>query len=431
MDVKRILSLWNGEYFAQEFPDAITKALHLALCIKLIVDSTASTAPYCNGIQFPVEGVQDYFCDGTFVSTWQTAYTTYSMEDDGRVFSPLTVTVSSDIPTSGTAGIPLTIKSSATAAPSSNPSSTAASGGQSSAGPQSSSNNGGSPTAVAGGQSTTTPISASSGSSGAPIGAIVGGAVGGVALLVIIALAVFFILRHSRKNGNAGVANANGGVPPPTYMPPQDANNTAYAAANAGKPAPTAEEAALAGQWASAQNMQQYQPQMQEQQQYPPQQQQYPPQPQNQQFQQQQYPPQMQQQPYPNMAEVQGSYGQPPQQNTNAAYYPQNQTPNQHYSVVSNATQPSPNSQAHLSAAFPDRGETTSPVSAHQASELGTPGGAQAPHSPSPTFASNTGAPAPTHVAPGIEGRVEMSANMAGPFPANAYEVPGSDVYHH
>jgi hypothetical protein len=409
---------------AQGFPDSITTALHLALCVKLIVDSTASTAPYCNGVQFPVEGVQDYFCDGTLVSTWQTAYTTYSMENDGRAFSPLTVTVTSDIPTSGTAGIPLTIKSSA--APSSNPSSTAASGGQSS------SNNGGSPTtAVAGGQPTTSTPIATSGSSGTPIGAIVGGAVGGVAVLVIIALAVFFIIRHSRKNGNAGAANANSGVPPPTYMPPQDANNTAYAAANAGKPASTAEEAALAGQWAPAQNMQQYQPQMQEQQQYPPQQQQYPPQPQNQQFQQQQYPPQMQQQPYPNMAEVQGSYGQPPQQNTNAAYYPQNQTPNQHYSVISNATQPSPNSQGHLSAAFPDRGEATSPVSVHQASELGTPGGAQAPHSPSPTFATNTGAPAPTHVAPGVEGRAEMSANMAGPFSVNAYEVPGSDVYHH
>ena len=213
-------------------------------------------------------------------------------------------------------------------------------------------------------------------------------------------------------------------------MPPQDGNNAAYAAANGGKPAGTAEETALAAQWVSAQT--QYPPQMQEQQPFPPQQQ-YMPQPPDQQYQQPQHPPQTQQQPYPNMAEVQGSYGQPQQQIPNQAYY-QNQAPNQHYSVVSNATQPSPNSQSHLSAAFPDRGETTSPVSTHQASELGTPG--EAPHSPSSTFASNMGAPAPgpapAHVAPGVEGRAEMSANMAGgPFPVNAYEVPGSDVYQH
>jgi hypothetical protein len=391
--------------------------------------STSATAPYCNGIRFPVEGVQDYFCDGTLVSTWQTAYTTYSFENDGRAFSPITVTLTSNIPTSGTTGIPLTIKPSTTSAPPSHPSSSAGSGGQSS------NNNGGSPsTVVPGGQSTTpTPAPASSGSSGTPIGAIAGGAVGGVAGLAIIALAVILILRHSKKKDNAAAPNPNNGVPPPTYMPPQDPNNnTAYAAASAGKPAPTAQETALAGQWAPTQNMQQYQPQVQEQHQYPTPQQQFAPQPQDQQHQQQQYSTQMQQQqPYPNMAEVQGSYGQP-QQSTNSAYYPQNQIPNQHYSVISNATQPSPNSQAHLSAAFPDRGETTSPVSAHQASELGTPGAAQPPHSPSPTFVSNMGAPAPApaHVAPGVEGRAEMSANMAGPFPVNAYEVPGSDVYH-
>lgn len=331
----------------------------------------------------------------------------------------------------------MTIRPSATSAPPSKPSSSTGSGAQSSAGGQSAGNSGTSPTTAASGQtSTPTPVAASSGT---PIGAIVGGAVGGVAGLALIAVAVFFILRSTKKKDNA--ASANNGAPPPTYMPPQDQNNTAYAAANAGKPAPTVQEATLAGQWAPAQN--QYPPQMQEQQQYPPQmheQQTYPPQvqqqqypPQDQQYQQQQYQPQMQQKPYPNMAEVQGSYGQQPlPQNPSSAYSPQNQTPNQHYSVISNATQPSPNSQAHLSAAFPDRSEATSPVSTHQASELGTPGGAQAPHSPSPTFVSNIGAPAPAHVAPGIEGRAEMSANMAGgPFPVNAYEVPGSDVYHH
>jgi hypothetical protein len=238
-----------------------------------------------------------------------------------------------------------------------------------------------------------------------------------VAGLAIIALVVFLILRSTKKKDNA--ANANNEVPPPTYMPPQDPNNVAYAAVNGGKPGPAAEETALAGHWAPAQN--QYPPQMQEQQ-YPPQQQYTP--------QQQQYPPMMQEQPYPNMAEVQGSYGQPQQQNLSQTYY-QNQSPNQHYSVVSNATQPSPNPQAHLSAAFPDRGQTTSPLSTHQASELGTPSGAQAPHSPSPTFVSNMGPPASAQVAPGIEGRTEMSANMAGgSFPVNVYEVPGSDVYH-
>ena len=337
------------------------------------------------------------------MKTWQTAYTTYAGEDDGRVFSPITVTLTSAVPTSGTTGIPLNI----------NPSTSSAAG-------QSAGGSGGSHT-------TTAPVGPTSAapappSSGTPIGAIVGGAVGGVAGLAIIAVAVFFIIRSTKKKDNA--ANASNGAPPPTYMAPQDPNNTAFAAANAGKPKPTAQETALAGQWAPAQN--QYPPQMQEQQQ------QYVPQPQDQQYQQQQYQPQMQQQPYPNMAEVQSSYGQPQQQNMNPAYYPQNQTPNQHYSVISNATQPSPNSQAHLSAAFPDRGETTSPVSTHQASELGTPGGAQAPHSPSPTFVSNTGTAVPAHVAPVVEGRAEMSANMAGgSFPVNAYEVPGSDVYQH
>jgi hypothetical protein len=364
-----------------------------------------------------VEDVEDYFCDGTQVSTWQTAYTTYSGEDDGRVFSPITVTLSSAVATSGTTGIPLNINPSTSSVTPSQQSSSAGSEGQSSAAGQSGS--GGSPTTTAPVGPTTSAAPAPS-SSRTPIGAIVGGAVGGVAGLAIIAAAIFFILRYTKKKDNG--ANTNNRVPPPTYMAPQDPNNTTYATANAGKPEPTAQETALAGQWAPAQN--QYPPQMQEQQQYVPQ-------PQNQQFQ-QQYQPQMQQQPYPNMAEVQGSYGQPQQRNMNPTYYPQNQTPNQHYSVISNATQPPPNSQAHLGAVFPERGETTSPVSIHQASELGTPGGAQAPHSPSPTFVSSAGASAPAHVAPGIEGRSEMSANMAGEsFPVNAYEVPGSDVYQH
>jgi hypothetical protein len=219
----------------------------------------------------------------------------------------------------------------------------------------------------------------------------VGGVIGGVALLAIIVLAIFFI----RKKGKTATTN-NGGTLP-TYIPPQDSSGLAT---GGGKLAPTAQGTPFAGQFFPASNQDQYPPQMQG-----------------------------QQQQFPNMAEAPGSYSQlPQQQNLNAAY-PQNQSPNHTHYSISSANQLSPNSQSHLSAAFSDRVDTTSPVSTHPVSELGTSGGVQAPHIPPPTYI--TAAPGPAAGAPGgVEGRAEMSANMGGmSFPTNAYEIPGSDLH--
>jgi hypothetical protein len=348
----------------------------------LTILSTASSAPYCNGVTFPNENVRDWFCDSATVTSWQTAYTTYNGEKDGRTFSQVVVTLSDT----------------ASAAATTRVSSASAISGSASSKPSTTVNGGVAPIF-----STSSSPTAASSSSGTPVGGIVGGVVGGVGGIALIAGLIFFLMRRNKKNK---LNDPNNGLPPPTYTSPQDPNNSAFAAASAGKPGATTQYAPVpTDNRYSYQN--QYDPQMQQQpygQQEPYGAQQPQQQPYGQMAQQQQS--------YPPMAEVQGSN---PQNLAAGGYYPGGQTPSQTYYSPSQSSNPiSPNSQSH------DRN-----------SALEVPG--SAPHSPAPTYASGGGPPIATAApAQSIEGRAEMSANMSGPgaFPAGLHEVPGDQRYH-
>lgn len=229
-------------------------------------------------------------------------------------------------------------------------------------------------------------------------------------------------MRHNNKKKNTA-ANVNTGAAPPSYVPPQDPNNSAYAAAAAGKPAPTAQDQAVHGQWAPAPMENQYtSPQMQQGPYQPVHQQQYPP-----------------------MAEMQGNIYHPQQSSlAPAAYNPPNQSPGQTYNHPASPGQVSQNS-GHMSSVYPDNNDMTSPMSNRRSELLGSEApGTQGPspiHSPTPTFATLGTATSPASggaAAPHTqttEGRSEMSANMAGgSYPTNlhdgTYEVPGDVSYH-
>ncbi|KAI1497028.1 hypothetical protein F5X99DRAFT_43569 [Biscogniauxia marginata] len=125
------------------------------------VKCTNLAAPYCGTATF-FDGIMDYFCDTLSYSTPQQLYTTYDGEDDGRTFTAVVVTLSDD-----------TSPSSDSPSSSSPPS-----------------NNGGSSN------------SSGSSSSSPNVGAIVGGVVGGVAGIALIALGIFFLVRHNKKKKN-------------------------------------------------------------------------------------------------------------------------------------------------------------------------------------------------------------------------------------
>src|SRR5438045_2058175 len=211
----------------------------------LITCSTAASAPYCNGVSFVDANVRDYFCNSMPVTTWQIAYTTYVGETDGRSFSPLTINTET---------------------------STKAPAAQSSADPNAGI---GAAATTSTPPSSTTTAAVSGGGSSTPVAAIAGGAVGGVAFIALIVTAIFFVIRHNKKK----VAASGSAVAPVTpYVPPQDPNQSAYAAAAEGKPAPTPYEQAFNGGWTPAPVENQYGPppmqhgtyQPVEQQQYPP-----------------------------------------------------------------------------------------------------------------------------------------------------------------
>ncbi|KAI5864265.1 hypothetical protein GGS23DRAFT_595900 [Durotheca rogersii] len=140
------------------------------------VKCTNIATPYCGTVTF-FSGIIDYYCDTSSYSTPQQIYTTWSGENDGRMFTPVVVNLDESITTLTT---PLP------------------GGGSNSDGESSS--------------STAPPVptlpgdnSGSSGSSGSStnIGAIVGGVVGGVAGLALIGLGIFFLVRYSKKKDNA------------------------------------------------------------------------------------------------------------------------------------------------------------------------------------------------------------------------------------
>lgn len=139
------------------------------------------------------------FCDTVTVPSTQLIYTTY-IGEVGRVFSPFTGFPSSSSTAKSTSrATSLQSSSSYTsspAAPSSSPSTSST---------QTTQSKSGSSTPAAPSQTSPTTSAAPPASqtgSPAPIGAIVGGSVGGVAVLAIIGVLLFFLLRL-RKRSNA------------------------------------------------------------------------------------------------------------------------------------------------------------------------------------------------------------------------------------
>ncbi|KAI1873821.1 uncharacterized protein JN550_003090 [Neoarthrinium moseri] len=156
------------------------------------VKCSEASLPYCGTIRFS-SSITDYFCHSLSYSTPMNALTTWIGEADGRKYSQVVVTLSSDALTS--VGTSARGSGSATA--------TGASG---SSGSSSGDSSGGSSGSSSGG---------SGGGSSTNIGAIVGGAVGGVAVLALIGFGIWFLVRRSNKNKAAAVAPPPGPAPYP------------------------------------------------------------------------------------------------------------------------------------------------------------------------------------------------------------------------
>ncbi|KAI1780470.1 hypothetical protein F4818DRAFT_6493 [Hypoxylon cercidicola] len=166
------------------------------------VKCTNSRTPYCGTMTF-FDGIMDYYCDTLSYSTPQQLYTTYDGEDDGRVFTPIVLTLSDDSSTTTTRPnpSPTTLSDSndddedATSTESAAVSS-ATSAGNSNAGSHSS-------------------------HSSTNVGAIAGGVVGGVVVLALLGVGLFFLIRHNKKKKAAAAAAAAAGTQPPMTQPPQ------------------------------------------------------------------------------------------------------------------------------------------------------------------------------------------------------------------
>jgi hypothetical protein len=144
----------------------------------MTVKCTSAFYPYCNSIRWPTPGVEDFFCDSTYVGSWQIAYTTYFGEDDGRSFSVLALTDTSSNDVTFTSAAATSIQSAANTVARSS---------------------GATPVPVP----TSTP---SSQKSSAPIGAIIGGVIGGIAVIALIAVGLFLLFRKSNQNNPAQTA---------------------------------------------------------------------------------------------------------------------------------------------------------------------------------------------------------------------------------
>ncbi|KAK0705330.1 hypothetical protein B0H67DRAFT_649673 [Lasiosphaeris hirsuta] len=142
---------------------------------------TESSMRYCNTIEFP-GGITDYWCNSLIQSTAQLADTTY-LGQKGRTFSSAVFTLTTTRPSRTRS----TDTESTTLPP----------------------------------LSTTTPDPVPSSST--PVGAIVGGVVGGIAVLGLICLGIFYIIRHKKsKAPPAPPAPAPGPEPETTQhnLPP-------------------------------------------------------------------------------------------------------------------------------------------------------------------------------------------------------------------
>ncbi|WQF81609.1 hypothetical protein CDEST_06623 [Colletotrichum destructivum] len=124
---------------------------------------TNTARPYCNTISFS-ESIFDYWCNTAEISTPQAAFTTYEGQS-ARQWSPLALT---DDPTSTSTGRITTSSVTTTVDP----------------GPVTS----------------TSAPDPDNDTKSAPIGAIVGGVVGGVAVIALVGLGIWFLLRKKKQN---------------------------------------------------------------------------------------------------------------------------------------------------------------------------------------------------------------------------------------
>ncbi|KAI0381508.1 hypothetical protein F5Y04DRAFT_62757 [Hypomontagnella monticulosa] len=167
------------------------------------VKCTRASAPYCGTVTF-FDGIVDYYCDTNSDSTPQQLYTTYDGEKDGRTFTPVVVTLSSDTSKSvPTPDISSTSKSS-TIPPGPTP--------DDNDNDNNNNNNGGN-------------SNNNSSASTTNVGAIAGGVVGGVAGLALIGLGIFFLVRHNKKKkaadgANPPAAQMQQNIPPTGQVPP-------------------------------------------------------------------------------------------------------------------------------------------------------------------------------------------------------------------
>ncbi|KAI1765844.1 hypothetical protein GGR53DRAFT_464973 [Hypoxylon sp. FL1150] len=185
------------------------------------VKCTSIAAPYCGTVTF-FDGIEDYYCDELSYSTPQQLYTTYDGEDDGRTFSPVVLTLDDNSSASTTQ---------------SNPNPTT----------QSTNTDDNDATTTSGAAIATVTANADNNKTGSKssstnIGAIVGGVVGGVAVLALLGVGIFFLVRHNKKKKAAAAAaasqpavsqNPQGGPPPVVaagygQQPPYDPNNPHY-----------------------------------------------------------------------------------------------------------------------------------------------------------------------------------------------------------
>ncbi|KAI8634116.1 hypothetical protein F5Y19DRAFT_199922 [Xylariaceae sp. FL1651] len=182
---------------------------------------TQKTQPYCGTVTF-FDGIMDYYCDSYSISTAQQLYTTYFGETDGRSFSAVAVPATNLIST--TASDDGLFSTSSPTAHSSSSSATNSGGGDN--GNSNGNNGNGNGNNNSGSKSST------------PVGAIVGGVVGGVAVIALVGLGIFFIIRHNNnKKSNPTpeqpmqqTAVTGGPAPPPAGSPTyhQQAYNVPY-----------------------------------------------------------------------------------------------------------------------------------------------------------------------------------------------------------
>ncbi|KAI9742416.1 MAG: hypothetical protein M1818_003950 [Claussenomyces sp. TS43310] len=180
----------------------------------LIAKCTALSAPYCNGVRFPNELAQDWYCNTVDISTWQLAYTTTAGEADDRGFvltswdsSPTSSVFfeSASLSASGSAtgaapAAPITVTMTASPMlPTMTSPTSPTSPTSTTAGPPA-------------GQSPK-PVSKKS----TPTGAIVGGVVGGVVAIAAVAAIAWWICGRKRKSKSGATTNST--VPTYTGIP--------------------------------------------------------------------------------------------------------------------------------------------------------------------------------------------------------------------